>query len=171
FLSGIYLITARQYLAMPRFDLQSYREIRTQSLGFSLAGVLAFGGQYMDKIIVARLLGTAELGIYTRAFTLIAMPANLFGNLSRTVVFPLLSKVQTDEARLRSAQLKGYALTAALTLPTSAFLCCFAKEIVLTMFGPRWVDAVVPIAVFSAAMYFRVAFKLCGAVMLATGSG
>jgi O-antigen/teichoic acid export membrane protein len=171
FLSGIYLITARQYLAKPRFDLQSYRDIRTQSLGFSLAGVLAFGGQYMDKIIVARLLGTAELGIYTRAFTLIAMPANLFGNLSRTVVFPLLSKVQTDEARLRSAQLKGYALTAALTLPTSAFLCCFAKEIVLTMFGPRWVDAVVPIAVFAAAMYFRVAFKLCGAVMLATGSG
>ncbi|MER9420639.1 oligosaccharide flippase family protein [Mesorhizobium sp. M0306] len=169
FLSGIYLITARRYLAKPRFDLQSYREIHKQSLGYSLAGVSDFGAQYIDKIIVARLVGTTDLGIYTRAFILITIPAILFGNLSRTVVFPLLSKVQTDEARLRTAQLKGHALTAALTLPTSAFLCCFSKEIVLTIFGPKWIDAVVPIAVFSAAIYFRVGFKVCGAVMLATG--
>ncbi|TGS35940.1 oligosaccharide flippase family protein, partial [Mesorhizobium sp. M8A.F.Ca.ET.182.01.1.1] len=98
-----------------------------------------------------------------------AMPANLFGNLNKSVVFPLLSKVHSDTARLRTAQLKGYALTAALTLPTSAFLCCFAKELVVTILGHKWMDAVAPIIVFSAVIYFRVGYRVCGAVTLATG--
>lgn len=168
-LASIYFFIARDYLVSPRFDMQSYRDIRSQSLGYSLAGISSFTAKYIDNVIVARLIGTAELGIYSRAFYLIAMPANLFGNLNKSVVFPLLSKVHHDKARLRTAQLKGYALTAALALPTSAFLCCFAKEVVLTVLGEKWVDAVPPVIAFSAVIYFRVGYKVCGAVMLATG--
>lgn len=168
-LASIYLFIARGYLVRPSFDMQSYRDIRKQSLGYSLAGISTFTAKYVDNIIVARLIGTAELGIYARAYYLVAMPANLFGDLNKSVVFPLLSKVHHDKARLRSAQLKGYALTAALALPTSAFLCCFAKELVLTVLGMKWMDAVAPIIAFSAAIYFRVGYKLCAAVTLATG--
>ncbi|OWK21891.1 hypothetical protein AJ88_12750 [Mesorhizobium amorphae CCBAU 01583] len=168
-LAGIYFFIARDYLVGPRFDMQSYRDIRSQSLGYSLAGVSSFAAKYIDNVIVARLIGTSELGIYSRAFYLIAMPANLFGDLNKSVVFPLLSKVHHDKARLRTAQLKGYALTAALALPTSAFLCCFAKELVLTVLGQNWIGAVAPMVAFSAVIYFRVGYKVCGAVTLATG--
>ncbi|RWM99662.1 MAG: lipopolysaccharide biosynthesis protein [Mesorhizobium sp.] len=168
-LASIYFFIARDYLVSPRFDMQSYRDIRSQSLGYSLAGISSFTAKYIDNIIVARLIGTAELGIYSRAYYLIAMPANLFGNLNKSVVFPLLSKVHHDKARLRSAQLKAYALTAALSIPTSAFLCCFAKEVVLTVLGEKWMDAVVPITAFSVVMYFRLGYRVSGAVMLATG--
>ncbi|RWH84609.1 MAG: lipopolysaccharide biosynthesis protein [Mesorhizobium sp.] len=168
-LASIYSFIARDYLVRPSFDMQSYRDIRRQSLGYSLAGISTFTAKYIDNVIVARLIGTAELGIYSRAYYLVAMPANLFGNLNKSVVFPLLSKVHHDKARLCSAQLKGYALTAALALPTSAFLCCFAKEIVLTILGQKWTDAVVPIIIFSAVIYFRVGYRVCGAVTLATG--
>ena len=63
-LAAIYFFVARQYLVRPSFDMQSYRDIRRQSLGFSLGGVATFVAQYIDNIIVARLIGTAELGIY-----------------------------------------------------------------------------------------------------------
>jgi O-antigen/teichoic acid export membrane protein len=168
-LASIYFFIARHYLVRPSFDMQSYRDIRRQSLGYSLVGISAFTARYIDNVIVARLIGTAELGIYSRAYYLIAMPATLFGNLNKSVVFPLLSKVQDDKVRLRTAQLKGYALTAALALPSSAFLCCFAKELVVTVLGQKWMDAVVPIIVFSAVIYFRVGYRVCGAVTLATG--
>lgn len=168
-LATIYFFVARDYLVRPGFDMQSYRDIRGQSWGYSLAGISAFTALYIDNVIVARLIGTAELGIYSRAYYLIAMPANLFGDLNKKVAFPLLSKVQDDKARLRNAQLKGYALTAALAMPFSAFLGCFAHELVLTVLGQRWIEAVVPIMAFSAAIYFRVGYKVCGAVMLATG--
>ncbi|CAN7706534.1 lipopolysaccharide biosynthesis protein [Mesorhizobium amorphae] len=168
-LAGIYLATAGQYLVRPSFDLQSYRDIRSQSLGLSVAGFSSFISRYIDNILVARMIGTAELGIYSRAYSLVANPSNLLGNLTRTVVFPLMSKVQHDKARLRAGQLKGYALTAALTFPASAFICCFSKELVLTIFGDQWTGAIVPITIFSAAIYFRVAFKVCGVVLLSTG--
>jgi PST family polysaccharide transporter len=168
-LASIYFFIARDYLVRPGFDMQSYRDIRRQSLGYALAGISSFTAKYIDNVIVARLIGTAELGIYSRAYYLIAMPANLFGRLNKSVVFPLLSKIHHDKARLRTAQLKGHALTAALALPFSAFVSCFANELVLTVLGPKWVDAVVPIMAFSAAIYFRLGYRVCSAVMLATG--
>ncbi|RJT32725.1 lipopolysaccharide biosynthesis protein [Mesorhizobium waimense] len=168
-LASIYFFIARDYLVRPSFDMQSYRDIRSQSLGYSLAGISTFTAKYIDNIIVARLIGTAELGIYSRAYYLIAMPATLFGNLNKSVIFPLLSKVHHDKARLRRAHLKGFALTAALALPASAFLCCFAKELVLTVLGQQWMDAVTPIIVFSAGIYFRAGYRVCAAVTLATG--
>ncbi|TIP28860.1 MAG: lipopolysaccharide biosynthesis protein [Mesorhizobium sp.] len=168
-LACIYFFIARDYLVRPSFDMQCYRDIRRQSLGYSLAGISSVTAKYIDNVIVARLIGIAELGIYSRAYYLIAMPANLFGNLNKSVIFPLLSKVHHDKARLCGAQLKGYALTAALALPTSAFLCCFAKEIVLTILGQKWTDAVAPIIIFSAVIYFRVGYRVCAAVTLATG--
>jgi PST family polysaccharide transporter len=168
-LATIYFFVARDYLVRPSFDMQSYRDIRRPSLGYSLAGISAFTALYIDNVIVARFIGTADLGIYSRAYYLVAMPANLFGDLNKKVAFPLLSIVQDDKARLRNAQLKGYALTAALAMPFSAFLGCFAHELVLTVLGQRWIEAVVPIMAFSAAIYFRVGYKVCGAVMLATG--
>ncbi|MEI9989845.1 MAG: lipopolysaccharide biosynthesis protein [Rhizomicrobium sp.] len=169
-LCASYLVMARKFLVLPRFDRVAYREIRGPSLGFSLTAVLTYIATYVDNFVVARFIGTAQLGIYSRSYYLIAMPANLFGNLNRSVVFPLMARVQDDPVRLRNAILKGFALTAALALPFSAFMVIFSHEFVATFLGAKWISATVPIMLFSAGIYFRVGYKVCGTVFLATGN-
>ncbi len=158
-LASIYFFIARDYLVRPSFDMQVLPRYPQTEPGL-------FAGWYIDlHRQIYRQYYCRALDRYRRAghllasLYLIAMPATLFGNLNKSVVFPLLSKVQDDKARLRTAQLKGYALTAALALPFSAFLSTFANELVLTVLGQKWVDAVVPIMAFLQRSIFASATR------------
>ena len=90
-----------------------------------------------DRFIIGRVLGTATLGIYTRASFFANTATTLFGNIARLSVFPAMAKVQQDQARLRSALLKSFSVLALLTLPVSAFCVIFAPEIVDLLLGAQ----------------------------------
>lgn len=61
------------------------------------------------------------------------------------------------------------AAVALLTLPLSAFCITFASELVNLLLGAQWSGAVVPFALLSGALYFRLAWRGCGAVLQALG--
>src|SRR5206468_1381635 len=98
--------------------------------GFTLNQPFSYLAYNSDRFIIGRVLGTATLGIYTRASFFANTAATLFGNIARLSVFPAMAKVQQDEARLRSAVLKSFSVLGLATLPASAFCVIFAKELV-----------------------------------------
>jgi PST family polysaccharide transporter len=160
---------ARHDMTMPKFHLLATKELLSVGVGFAITRFFTYVSGYADNIVVGRALGAGDLGIYTRVFYLISVPAQIFGNMSRTVVFPTMSKIQNDHARLKQAYLKGLSLTALTTIPTSAFLVTFAHELVDLVLGNRWAAAITPFAIFSLAIYFRVGAKTCSIVLLAQG--
>ncbi len=172
FLTAIaYGFLARHDMAMPRFHKQAAKELLGVGMGFSISRFFNYVSSYADNIVVGRSLGAGELGVYTRVFYLISMPAEMVGNMIRTVVFPSMARIQDDDARFKQAYLKGLSLSALTTIPTSTFLATFAPELVDIVFGDRWIAAVTPFAIFSLAIYFRVGVKTCGTVLQAKGRG
>ena len=91
--------------------------------------------QNADRFIIGRVLGTATLGLYTRASFFATTAATLFGNIARLSVFPAMAQVQEDKERLRSALLKSFSVLALLMLPVSAFCVIFAQELVDLLLG------------------------------------
>jgi PST family polysaccharide transporter len=150
-------------------SLLAAKELLAKSLGFSVTQFMNYVATYADNAVVGRALGPVELGIYSRAFYLISMPATMFGNVNRMVVFPAMSHIQDDGTRLKQAYLKGLSLSAFVAIPTSAFLVMFAPEFVSIILGSKWSSAAVPFTIFSAAIYFRVGAKTCGTILLAKG--
>jgi PST family polysaccharide transporter len=65
--------------------------------------------------------------------------------------------------------LRAFFLLALLTLPSSAFCIIFADSLVDLLLGDKWHSAVVPFAILSGALYFRLAWRGCGAVFQALG--
>jgi len=172
FLTAIaYGYVARRDMTMPKFHMQAAKELLGVGIGFSITRFFTYVSGYADNIVVGRALGAEELGVYTRVFYLISVPAQMFGDMSRTVVFPTMAKIQDDSARLKQAYLKGLALSALTTVPTSAFLASFAPELVNLVLGDLWTAAITPFAIFSLAIYFRVGTKTCSTVLLAKGRG
>jgi PST family polysaccharide transporter len=162
-------IAARGLLVRPRFSRQAFAELWPLSFGFTLNQPFVYIAENTDRFLVGRLLGAGALGLYSRASFLTTTAANLFGNITRLSVFPAMSQVQGDAERLRSAILKTLAVVALLTLPPSAFCMTFANELVNLLLGAHWSGAVVPFAVLSGALYFRLAWRGCGAVFQALG--
>jgi O-antigen/teichoic acid export membrane protein len=160
---------ARKLLVWPNFSRRAFDELWRLSLGFTLNQPFAYLAQNADRFIIARVLGTATLGIYTRASFFATSAATLFGNIARLSLFPAMAKVQEDKRRLRSALLRSFSVLALLTLPVSAFCVIFAPELVDILLGDKWNAAVVPFAILSATLYFALSWRNCATLFQALG--
>jgi PST family polysaccharide transporter len=154
----------------PILHVPSVRMLLGKGTGFSLSRLLNFVALSADKFIAGRALGPAGLGLYGRAYSLMSLPADLYGRIAERLVFPALASVQANDARLRRAFISGVSVTATLGLPLGAVLVLTAPELIRLLFGPRWTGAIAPFAILAAASFFRLGAKISGSLLRATGA-
>jgi O-antigen/teichoic acid export membrane protein len=162
-------LAARKLLVWPRFSRRAFAELWPLSLGFTINQPFSYLAYNSDRFIIGRVLGTAALGLYTRASFFASTAATLFGNIARLSLFPAMAKVQQDEERLRNALLKSFSVLALLTLPFSAFCVIFAPELIDLLLGNKWQAAVTPFAILSGTLYFTLAWRNCATLFQALG--
>ena len=138
--------------------------------GFSLARIANYIALQADNLIVARTLGAAAVGHYSRAYQLMGMPASLIANALDRVLFPTFARQQADIPMLRDAYLRGTALLAFTCLPLGIGAAIMAPEVVLMVLGDQWDAVVPPFQVFALTMAFRVGDRLNAVVVRAVGA-
>jgi O-antigen/teichoic acid export membrane protein len=100
-----------------------------------------------DALVIARVLGATELGLYALGLRL---PELLVMNLSivaGAVLFPAFSKV--DPERLAEVFLTSLRFSLIVCAPLAIGLIVMADEIVLALFGGQWGGAVAPMQVLA----------------------
>lgn len=142
--------------------------------GFGSAYSLSQLGNWVatngDNLVVTSTLGPASLGIYARAYQLLVQPAVLIGSVSDKVLFPAMSRIQDDHARLSRAYVTANAIIAMITVPASVLLFVLAPEIVAILLGPGWEAVAVPLRIFAVVLLPRTAYKISGSLTRATGA-
>ncbi len=151
-------------------DRQSVRDLTYFGGGFTIGRVANYLAVQGDNLVTGRWLGASALGVYSRAYQLMAVPSVLFGDVLDNVLFPSLSRLQDDKARLGSAYVRGVSLIALLMLPTSVFLVVLAPELIRVVLGPKWEAVVGPFQVLGAGMLFRTSYKMSDSLARATGA-
>lgn len=138
--------------------------------GFTIAKVANQLAVQGDNLVVGRTLGSAALGLYGRAYQLMAMPATGFGTILDNVLFPTMAMVQDDPQRLAAAYRRGVALIAFVILPISVALVILAPEFIHIVLGPRWSEVVLPFQILAVGMLFRTSYKMSDSICRATGA-
>jgi PST family polysaccharide transporter len=110
------------------------------------------------------------LGIYSRAYQLLAQPANLIGNVADKVLFPSMSRIQDEQERLARAYVVVNSLVAVLAVPLSVLLFVLAPEVVDILLGSNWSAVTLPLQVFAVVLLPRTAYKISGSLTRATGA-
>ena len=126
------------------FNLSAVAEL----LGFS-ANLLGFNVfnywvRQGDNLLVGKFIGTAALGIYTRAYSIMSLPVSQVTGVLSRVMFPALSRVQNDKACVKRIYLRALGLIALITFPLMMGLMVVADHFVLALFGSKW-SAVIPL--------------------------
>lgn len=137
--------------------------------GYTLGRIANHFASEGDKFVVGRWLGPAALGIYGRAFQLMAVPADIFGDILDTVLFPTMAKLQEDTPLLARAYRRGVSLIAIVMLPLSIFFYLAAPAIVLIILGSAWVTAVKPFQWLALGLLFRTSCRMSDALARANG--
>jgi PST family polysaccharide transporter len=122
-----------------------------------------------DNFVVSRWLGTRAIGLYNRAYQVMAMPANVLAQAMDRVLFPAMSSVQESSDKLANAFRRVLSIAALVTLPFSALMIVLAPEIVIVLLGDQWDGVVVPLQLLSLGTLFRLGYKIGAVALMAQG--
>ena len=97
-----------------------------------------------DNLLIGKMVGSAGLGIYTRAYGTMLLPIRQITSVIGKVMFPALSRIQGDTERVKRAYLRATRAIGLITIPMMVGLFVLADSFVLATFGPKWA-AVIPV--------------------------
>ena len=93
-------------------------------------------------MVIGKFYSPTQLGIFNRAFSYASLPSqNLTGVISN-VTFPVLSKMQDDEARLAMNYRRILRTTAFIVFPLLMLLSALARPLVILMVTDKWAACV-----------------------------
>lgn len=129
-----------QWKPTVHFRLESVKELLSFSsnlLGFS---VLNYWVRNLDNLLIGKFFGPGPLGLYSRAYSLMLLPTSQIANVLGSVMFPALSRIQDDTARVKRAYLRSISLIAFITFPLLLGLAAAAENFVRTIYGEQWLQ-------------------------------
>lgn len=117
--------------------------------------MLATFGDYLllkaDEIVASKFFSTGEFGTYTVGKELGALPVSEIGPAMVRSILPVLSSIQGDRVRTRSAIVKTVSAVNTLTLPIGFGLAAVGPVVTAVVLGPNWVAAAPFVALFALA--------------------
>jgi lipopolysaccharide exporter len=123
----------------PVLRWKPYQEVCGYGMRLSGAYLLDYVGSSLDTFTVGRFASTAVVGQYSRGYYLAVQPFRSYLMQALTLVlFPHLSRIQQDTARLRRAYLSVLMLGGVVVFPVCAGVAVAAPELVRVVLGPQW---------------------------------
>jgi lipopolysaccharide exporter len=124
-----------------RVNRQTFSELFRFGLPTALNGLLSNLVLNIDYVIVGRVLGATQLGLYTLAFRVPEMLIVAVFQIVSTVAFPAYSKVSNNLARVRRGYLRVVRLQSSYGLLMGGLLCVLAPLVITVAFGPEWASS------------------------------
>ena len=96
----------------------------------------------LDNVLIGRYWGSAELGLYAKAYQLILLPIEQINNPITSVALPALSRLQSDIASYCRYYYKAVFCMASLSMPMIGLMFVTADSLILLLLGEQWTGVV-----------------------------
>lgn len=142
-------------------------------------GMFAFGGKVIganltswgisniDSVVVGRMLGIENLGLYNRSMVLVATPINIITTSLQGVLFAATARVHGDINKVRSGYMGATSIIGLITLPFAMAVASVAGTIVTTVYGEKWVTVIPVLPPLAIAMAINALLAVIGPVLMA----
>jgi len=136
--------------------------------GLYLTGRQTLGviSRQVDELIILHFLGPEVMGIYFFGKNMLERLRYLLSMSFHRVVFPLLSRLQHDRARLAEAYYKMTRYISLAALPVFTGIMLTAHLFVPVIFGAQWADSIIVFQVFSLTLVLKMLSDVLGANLL-----
>ena len=126
------------------FSWRSVKQLWAYSANLTGFQFVNYWARSADDLLIGKYMGSASLGNYTRAYTLMLLPIKQVISVVNRVMFSALSKIQREKDRVKRAYLKSMQLIAFISFPMMIGLFVVAEPFVLSLFGEKW-SGVIPL--------------------------
>jgi len=132
-----------------RFSRAALGDILRFGTPLFAAGLLSFISRRLDAAIIGATIGIPQLGIYTMAQRTYQTATQIVNKSADAVAFSALARLASDPERRSAALVRSAELTAVICLPLYAGMAIVADDLVVVLFGARWVSSGPVLAIFA----------------------
>lgn len=150
----------------PSFAFNSAKIKELSRFGLNVLGdtTVNYWSRNFDNFIIARVLGSTDLGLYTRAYSLMLLPLRNVSSVITKVMFPAFAKKQDDLGALKKYYLIIIKYISLITFPAMIGLALVSKEFVLLFFGNNWAGMIPLLSILSVIGTFQSILFLNGMI-------
>ena len=105
-------------------------------------GLVNYFSRNLDNILIGRVWGSGQLGLYAQAYKLLLLPIQQINNPINSVALPTLASLQTEPQKYSRYYYKAILLITTLGMPIVAFMFATADQLILLILGKQWLGAV-----------------------------
>jgi O-antigen/teichoic acid export membrane protein len=171
--SGLFALIALHVMTRyrPRFVLERAAVRRLTGFGGTLTAknVFVHLGRHADDLVVARSLGAAATGLYTKAFGLSTLPQQRLVSMLYGVCLPVFCRLKGQDDLFRDWYVKATTAVAVIVSPLLLGLVVVADDFTAVVFGPPWIAMAPCLRILCVASLLSSLHMLGGAAIEATG--
>jgi teichuronic acid exporter len=142
FLSSFFLWFQVDWRPKWVFDGGCLKEMFPYGARLAISGVLDQGFQNIYVLIIGKVFSPVDVGYFQRARAFQQLPVVNFQSVLSRVAFPLLSTIQDDPLRMKSAVRKSLLVGALFAFTVMAGLAAVAEPMVVLLIGEKWLPSV-----------------------------
>lgn len=123
------------------FHQEKFWEVVHQGKWLTLSGIFNYLYHNADNMVVGRMLGTGDLGLYQMAYRISTLPITEVSDTVTRVTFPVFVKLTDDKKRLWVGYIKSVGVIAILVIPASLVCYLFPEFVISILLGSQWTSA------------------------------
>ncbi len=156
---------------IPKFRVDFYEIRGFLSFGMYQMGerIINYLNSQFDVLLIGKVLGVEVVGVYAMSKQLVLRPTQVINPIITRVSFPLMSKLQNDNERLQKIYNKTINYLSSINFLIFGGLFVLAPEVVLIVFGSKWVSAIPVVRILSVFAAIRSTANPVGSLLLAKG--
>lgn len=125
------------------FSIESFKELFSFGSKLLISGLIDTAYRNIYYLIIGKYFSAVDLGYYTRADQFQALPSKQLTGILGRVSYPILSTIQDDVKKLRTAYTQIIKSTMLITFVLMLGMAAIAKPMILTLVGEQWLPSVI----------------------------
>ncbi len=168
-LLSILLMVFKPWFVIPRFNIAATAKILSVGGIVTLSGLLMLVSDQLVTLVAGPMLGAALLGIYGMSADFASLPLAKGMPIINQTMLPAFSRFQGHRDSATYYLEKVLGVISLAFIPMLVGMACIADTLVLTLLGEKWAPSILPLAVLTLGMLFRMTALQLKTVMTSMG--
>ena len=122
-----------------------------------------------DNFFIGKFVGSTGLGIYSKAYSLLALPITQLRGPLNAVALPALSSLQNNEEKYMVFYRQYLFLLAFISMPVVTYMAVFSEEIILIVLGDQWTRAGYIFKILAISAFIHPVLGPTGLILITSG--
>ena len=169
FLKSMGFLYFTRFKLIRGFQIIEFKELFSFSFGVIILKTINFLSNNGIILILGKIFTVNILGLFERSNQIKNIPANYLGNILDSILYPTLSEIQNEDAKLFIAYKNIIGVIYSIFIPLTIYLIIYTKEIVLILLGGNWDKTVLPLKIMFIITPFIAINKITDSLIRAKG--